>query len=81
MPIIVRKSDRPYRWSIGTGQLKNIANREKMMPREYIADDGFHITRRCRDYLAPLIVGEDPPPYVRLKNAPVPKKLHTEFKI
>jgi 6-phosphofructokinase 1 len=88
MPIIVRKSDRPYRWTIGTGQLKDIANREKMMPREYITDDGFHITRRCRDYLAPLIVGEDPPPfrnglplYVRLKNTPVPKKLRTEFAI
>lgn len=88
MPVIVRKSDRPYRWSIGTGLLKDIANREKMVPRDFITPDGFHITPRCRRYLAPLIVGEDPPPfknglpvYVKLRNAPVRKKLNTEFKI
>jgi 6-phosphofructokinase len=88
MPVIVRRSDRPYRWSIGTGLLKDIANREKMVPRDFITPDGFHITPRCRRYLAPLIVGEDPPPfknglpaYVRLRNAPVRRKLKTEFKI
>jgi 6-phosphofructokinase 1 len=88
MPVIVRKSDRPYRWSIGTAHLKDIANREKMLPPEFISDDGFHITARCRRYLAPLIVGEDPPPfrnglpaYVKLRNAPVRKKLNTEFAI
>lgn len=88
MPVIVRKSDRPYRWAIGTAELKDIANREKMVPPEFVTEDGFHITARCRRYLAPLIVGEDPPPfkdglpvYVKLKNAPVRKKLKTEFAI
>jgi ATP-dependent phosphofructokinase / diphosphate-dependent phosphofructokinase len=88
MPVIVRKSDRPYRWTIGTGLLKDIANREKMVPRDFITTDGFHITPRCRRYLAPLIAGEDPPPfkeglpvYVKLRNAPVRQKLRTEFKI
>jgi 6-phosphofructokinase 1 len=68
--------------------LKDIANREKMVPREFITEDGFHINSRCRQYLAPLIVGEDPPPfrnglpvYVKLKNVPVRKKLQGEFKI
>ena len=88
MPVIVRKSDRPYRWAIGTAELKDIANREKMVPPEFVTEDGFHITARCRRYLAPLIVGEDPPPfkdglpvYVKLKNAPVRKKLKTVFAI
>ena len=88
MPVIVRKSDRPYRWAIGTAELKDIANREKMVPPEFVTEDGFHITARCRRYLAPLIVGEDPPPfkdglpvYVKLKNAPVRKKLKTAFAI
>ena len=63
MPVIVRKSDRPYRWAIGTAELKDIANREKMVPPEFVTEDGFHITARCRRYLAPLIVGEDPPPF------------------
>ena len=88
MPVIVRKSNRPYKWTIEAADLKDIANREKMMPRDFITADGFHITAQCRTYLAPLIAGEDYPPYknglpayVKLKNAAVPKKVKTEFKI
>ena len=88
MPVIVRKSNRPYKWTIEAADLKDIANREKMMPRDFISADGFHITDKCRTYLAPLIAGEDYPPYknglpdyVKLKNVAVPKKLKTEFKI
>ena len=82
MPTIERVSDRPYRWKIGTAQLKDVANKEKKMPRNFITRDGFHITDACRRYLAPLIRGEAPPPfrdglpdYVRLKNIAVPKRL------
>ncbi|MCC7547482.1 MAG: 6-phosphofructokinase [Burkholderiales bacterium] len=88
MPAIVRKSDKPYRWSIGVAELKDVANVEKKMPRDYISADGFHITDRCRQYLLPLIQGEDFPPfrngmpdYIRLKNVPVAKKLETAFAI
>ncbi|MGQ0658359.1 MAG: 6-phosphofructokinase [Chromatiales bacterium] len=86
MPIIVRKSSKPYRWVIGVADLKDIANKEKHMPRDFISTDGFHITQKCRNYLSPLIQGEDYPPYknglpqyVRLKNMPVKKKLATNF--
>ena len=88
MPTVVRKSNKPYRWTIGVADLKEIANVEKKMPRDYITEDGFHITAKCREYLAPLIQGEDYPPfrsglpaYVRLKNVAVPKKLAAGFKI
>ncbi len=88
MPVIVRKSNRPYRWVIEAADLKDIANHEKFMPKDFIREDGFHITDKCRAYLAPLIAGEAYPPYrnglpqyVRLKNRPVPKKLNTEFKL
>ncbi len=88
MPAIIRTSDRPYRWKIGEAPLTEIANREKMLPRDYISRDGYGITTKARAYLAPLIKGEAPPPfkdglprYVRLKNVAVPKKLSTEFKI
>ena len=88
MPVIVRKSNRPYKWTIEAADLKDIANREKMMPRDFITADGFHITGKCRAYLAPLIAGEDYPPYknglpayVKLKNMAVPKKLATAYKI
>ncbi len=86
MTTIVRKSDRPYRWSIGEAPLSRVANREKMMPKRYIRADGFGITAACRRYLAPLVRGEDYPPYtdglpdyVTLKNVPVAKKLRTKF--
>jgi ATP-dependent phosphofructokinase / diphosphate-dependent phosphofructokinase len=88
MPVVVRKSDRPYKWGIGVADLKEVANREKMMPRDFISEDGFGITEKCRRYLAPLMEGEAYPPYkdglpqyVRLKNVAVPKKLKTEFKV
>ena len=88
MPVIVRKSDEPYAWEVGEASLADVANVEKTVPREYITDDGFGITEAGRRYLRPLIAGEDFPPfvgglpaYVRLKNAPVPKKLAASFEI
>jgi 6-phosphofructokinase 1 len=82
MPVIVRDSDKPYRWSVRDAKLADIANKEKKMPPEFISADGYHITEACRAYLQPLIIGEDYPPfenglpaYVRLKNVPVAKKL------
>jgi ATP-dependent phosphofructokinase / diphosphate-dependent phosphofructokinase len=86
MPTIVRVGDRPYKWKIGTAALGKVANQEKMLPRDYITEDGFHITSKGRRYLSPLIKGEDYPPYndglpqyVKLKNAPVRKKLANTF--
>lgn len=82
MPTIERVSSKPYRWKIGMAQLSKVANVEKMMPKNFISKDGFGITDKCREYLAPLIKGEDYPPYkdglpnyVRLKNVAVAKKL------
>ena len=82
MPTIERISSKPYKWKIGMANLADVANVEKMMPRNYITSDGFHITAACYNYLSPLIAGEDFPPfknglpaYVRLKNEPVAKKL------
>lgn len=82
MPIIVRKSAKPYRWKIGSVELEKVANVERKVPREFLTADGFHISKAGRDYLLPLIQGEDFPPFknglprfVRLKNIAVPKKL------
>ena len=88
MPTVVRTSNKPYRWKIGEARLSRVANVEKMMPMSFISKDGFGITKRCRDYLQPLIAGEDYPPYgkdgmpkyVQLKNVSVNKKLG-DFKI
>lgn len=87
MPTIERVSSSPYTWRTGMAELSRVANVEKMMPRNFISEDGFGITDKCREYLSPLIEGEDYPPYknglpdyVRLKNVAVAKKL-AEFKI
>jgi len=87
MPTIERVSNKPYKWKVGMASLNKVANVEKMMPKNFITKDGFGITEKCREYLAPLIKGEDYPPYkdglpqyVRLKNVAVPKKLG-EFKL
>ncbi|MBK7743258.1 MAG: 6-phosphofructokinase [Betaproteobacteria bacterium] len=88
MPAITRTSDQPYRWKITVAPLAKVANVEKKLPRNFITADGYGITARARAYLAPLIRGEDPPPfkdglpqYVRLKNVAVPRKLATAFKV
>ena len=52
------------------------------MPKHYISADGFSITDSCREYLLPLIEGENYPPYnnglpnyVVLKKSKVVQKL------
>jgi len=87
MPTVVRKSSKPYRWSVGSVELAKVANVEKKLPRDFITADGFGITEKCRNYLAPLIAGEDPPPfknglpqYVQIKGVGVKRKLKP-FKI
>ena len=88
MPAIKRTSSRPYKWKIEPVPLADVANVEKTVPRNFITADGFGITAACRRYLAPLIAGEDYPPfvdglpdYVRIKGKPVRRKLKTTFKI
>ncbi|HEY8586916.1 MAG TPA: 6-phosphofructokinase [Rhodanobacter sp.] len=83
MPVIVRTSDKPYRWKVEPAALTKIANREKKMPKSFISRDGFGITAAARRYLAPLVRGEAAlpygtdglPRYVSLKNIAVRKKL------
>jgi 6-phosphofructokinase 1 len=82
MPAIIRKSARPYRWTIEPVPLAAVANVEKKVPRDFITADGFGITEKARRYLAPLIAGEDYPPYrdglpayVRIRGAAVRRKL------
>ncbi|MBS0395846.1 MAG: 6-phosphofructokinase [Proteobacteria bacterium] len=88
LPVIKRTSSKPYRWTLAPAPLESVANVEKKVPREYVTADGFGITAACRRYLEPLIAGEDFPPfrgglptYVELKNAPVKRKLATDFKV
>ena len=63
MPIIKRLSNDPYTWEISVGDLKDIANEEKVLPENFISQDGFRITKEGQDYLKPLISGESFPKF------------------
>lgn len=88
MMTIDRLSTNPYQWQIGETALAGVANVEKMMPEGFISEDGFGITQECREYLLPLITGEDYPEYenglpkyARIKGQLVEKKLTNDFEV
>lgn len=67
MVTLERESNAPYKVKFGSAELANVANHERPMPDEYIAEDGMGVTAAFHDYIAPL-VGELPQ-YVSL---PIP---------
>ncbi len=69
MVSIVRKSNAPYRWSLETAPLAEVAARAKPMPDAFITPDGLDVTRECLEYLRPLV--GPLPQYARLKGVPV----------
>ena len=86
MVTIEREKGEKYKWFLGEASLEKVANMEKKMPRNFITKDGFGITKKAKDYLKPLIIGEDFPPfksglpqYVKLKNILTAKKLKSNF--
>lgn len=86
MVTIEREVGDTYNWTLGEAPLNQVANVEKMMPQDFISPDGFGITQKARNYLAPLIRGEDYPPYrngvpsyASLKGVSVEKKLAQNF--
>ena len=89
MPAIIRGKGKRYTWKIEEAPLAKVANVEKMMPRNYISRDGLGISDLGREYLAPLIRGEDYPPFTQsglpdyavLKKVFVEKKLKKRFKV
>ncbi len=66
MVTLVRDGDEPYRWSTSSAPLALIANRQKLLPDEFLTGDGRGVTDAFRRYAMPLL-GPDPlPEYVRL---------------
>ena len=58
MPVIKRKSSKPYKWEVVSASLTKIANVEKKLPAGFITKDGFGMTTRARNYFQPLIEGK-----------------------
>ena len=82
MMTVKRQSSQPYTWTVDCAPLSEVSNVENKMPRDFINETGTGITQKCRDYMFPLIQGEDYPPYhngtpvfTKLKLVSEPKKL------
>ncbi len=61
MMIIERVGNEPYRSEIGYSDIEAIANRAQGVPDEFINSEGNHITKKCAEYVLPLIKGEVTP--------------------
>ena len=79
---IVRVQSNPYRWTTGLQPLGDIANVEHLVPRDWIAEDGFLPNEKFSEYARPLVEGEVKvpvegglPKYIVLEKVRVEKKL------
>jgi 6-phosphofructokinase 1 len=68
MVSLVRESSDPYRCSLGTVPLAEVALNAKPMPPHYINPEGDFVTAECIEYLKPLV--GPLPDYVRLRGYP-----------
>ncbi|MCK5557841.1 MAG: diphosphate--fructose-6-phosphate 1-phosphotransferase, partial [Candidatus Hydrogenedentes bacterium] len=82
MVTLQRISDDPYQCTTSLVELEKVANGEKMVPAEFISENGFGVTEAFRAYATPLILWEAPleiapdglPVYARLAKHMLPRK-------
>lgn len=60
MVVIDRVSDDPYQSATGIYDVHKIANGEKLVPRNWINEDGTYVTDEFVAYVSPLIQGDYP---------------------
>jgi 6-phosphofructokinase len=61
MVTLERVSDDPYACELGLAPLADVANAEKLLPREFMDEAGNMVTRAFEAYALPLIDGPLPP--------------------
>ena len=61
MVVIERTSDDPYQASTSVKDVHKIANDEKLVPREWINEEGTYVTNEFITYVKPLIQGDVAP--------------------
>jgi 6-phosphofructokinase 1 len=67
MVTLVREGDEPYRWHTGNAPLLEIANRQRLVPDDYLTPDGRDTTDAFRRYALPLLGPEPLPHYATLE--------------
>ena len=73
MVTLERLSDDPYAWETGLASLSEVANEEKLLPREWVNEAGNMIESPFWDYALPLIGPVEP--LARLQATRISKKL------
>ena len=63
MAAVVRVSNDPYEIVFRRVRIKDVANKEKTVPLDWITKDGHDVTEEMMTYLKPLIQGEVNPTY------------------
>ena len=58
MVVLKRLSDDPYQCSTEVKDVHKIANDEKLVPREWVTEDGTYVTDEFINYVRPLIQGD-----------------------
>ena len=58
MMVFKRINSNPYECKIECANINDIANKEKIVPDEFITEDGNFVTQAFIDYALPLIQGE-----------------------
>ncbi len=80
MVVIERVSDDPYQSTTGVYDVHRIANGEKLVPREWINEEGDYVTEQFTDYVRPLIQGSSSP--IMVEGIPrhlVIDRIHSTF--
>ena len=73
MVVLQRLSDDPYQCGTEVKDVHKIANDEKLVPREWVAEDGTYVTGEFISYVRPLIQGDVSPVMVD----GIPRHLYT----
>ena len=53
--VTIKREKQKHSWEIGYTNLKNVANKEKVMPNSFISKDKLVITNPCKKYILNLI--------------------------
>ena len=74
MVTLERCAEPAYSCTTGLVPLQDVANQEKLMPRDFINAEGNQVTQTFKDYARPLL-GGPLPAYVTLAGHSVPRRL------
>lgn len=75
MVVIERFSDDPYQSGTAVKDVHKIANDEKVVPREWVNEEGTYVTNQFVNYVRPLIQGDVSPVMVN----GIPRHLYKPF--